>query len=159
MLNQFSAGLSQYATHGHTIRESLKTIRTREEALDELKRRRRTVLRKADDAERKLSKMGPEHKHLAMQTETLHRLRDEIRIMDSDIMIEEAAIGDFKRTTTKMFLGIKFGGLVECCDKGKVRLLYPGLTLVLIPCTSLPATMDGLLLLCAVQGHKVKPSI
>ena len=79
-------------------------------------------MRKADESERKLSKMGPEHKHLQRETETLNRLRDDIRIMDSDIMIEEAAICDFKRTTTRTLMGMKFGGLVECCDKGLVRL-------------------------------------
>jgi hypothetical protein len=121
VLNQFSAALSQYATHGHGMREQLKAIRTREESLDEMKRRRRTVFRKADDADKKLSKMNPEHKNLQMQTELLNRLRDEIRQLDTDIMVEEAALGDFKRTVAKMFTGLKFGGMMECCDKGSVR--------------------------------------
>ena len=102
------------------MREHLKAIRTREESLDDLKRRRRNVHRKAEDAEKKLSKMSPEHKNLQLQTETLNRLRDEIRTMDSDIMLEEAALGDFKRTATRMFMGLKFGGLQECCEKGQV---------------------------------------
>ncbi|KAF8147991.1 hypothetical protein B0H34DRAFT_803134 [Crassisporium funariophilum] len=120
LLNHFSSALSQYAAHGHAMRDQLKAIRTREEALEDLKRRRRAVLRKADDAEKKLSKMSPEHKNLGMQTETLNRLRDEIRTMDSDIMMEEAALGDFKRSATRMWMGIKFGGLLECCEKGTI---------------------------------------
>ncbi|KAF9044283.1 hypothetical protein BJ165DRAFT_1528842 [Panaeolus papilionaceus] len=120
ILNHFSTALSQYAGHGHTMRDQLKTIRTREEALDELKRRRRTVVRKADDAEKKLSKMSPEHKNLPMQTDLLHRLQAEIRQMDSEILIEEAALGDFKRNATRAFMGLKFGGLLECCEKGMI---------------------------------------
>ncbi|PPQ78454.1 hypothetical protein CVT25_011849 [Psilocybe cyanescens] len=120
ILNHFSAALSQYATHGHSMRDQLKAIRTREESLEDLKRRRRTVVRKAEDAEKKLSKMSPEHKNLGMQTELLNRLRDEIRTMDSDIMTEEAALGDFKRSATRAWMGLKFGGLLECCEKGTI---------------------------------------
>jgi len=105
------------------MRDQLKAIRTREESLDDLRRRRRTVMRKAEDADKKLSKMGPEHKNIAMQTETLNRLRDDIRLMGSDIMSEEAALGDFKRTATRVWMGLKFGGLLECCEKGTVSNL------------------------------------
>ena len=66
--------------------------------------------------------MNPEHKNLGMQTDLLNRLRDEIRLMDSDIMSEEAALGDFKRTASRMWVGLKFGGLLECCEKGTVRV-------------------------------------
>jgi chromosome segregation ATPase len=123
ILNHFSSALSQYAAHGHSIRDQLKAIRTREESLDDLERRRRSVLRKAEDADKKLSKMGPENKHYSMQTDTLNRLREDIRSIDSDIMAEEAALGDFKRSATKVWMGLKFGGLVECCEKGMVSNL------------------------------------
>jgi chromosome segregation ATPase len=105
------------------MREYLKSIRTREENLDELKRRRKTVSSKADAVEKKLSKMGPEHKNLHMQTDSLNVLRAEIRAIDSDIMSEEAALGDFKRSTTRQWVGLKFGGLVECSEKGTVRCI------------------------------------
>lgn len=104
------------------MREQLKSIRSREENLDEMKRRRRAVFRKADDADKKLSKMSPEHKNLQMQVDLLNRLRDEIRALDTDIMVDEAALGDFKRTATKLFLGLKIGGLMECCQKGSARI-------------------------------------
>jgi len=32
-------------------------------------------------------------------------------------MVEEAALGDFKPSATKTFMGLKFGGLLECCQK------------------------------------------
>ncbi|KAJ6607663.1 hypothetical protein B0H10DRAFT_2227574 [Mycena sp. CBHHK59/15] len=93
----------------------LKSIRTREEALDELKRRRKATAAKADAAERKLNKMGPEHKNLAGQTDVLGGLREMIRGMDGEIMNEEAALGDFKRHSARALMGLKFGGLREAC--------------------------------------------
>ncbi|KAF7369233.1 hypothetical protein MVEN_00251000 [Mycena venus] len=98
----------------------LKQIRTREEALDELKRRRKATLARADSAEKKLNKMGPEHKNLAQQTDILNQLQAQIRGMDGEIMNEEAALGDFKRTSARALMGLKFGGLMECCEKGCV---------------------------------------
>ncbi|KAJ3549781.1 hypothetical protein NMY22_g748 [Coprinellus aureogranulatus] len=133
LLTQFSSALTQYAGHGHAIREHLKTIRSREEALDELRRRRRTVARKAEDADKKLHKMSPEHKNLDTQTELLHRLQDEIRTLDSDIMTEEASLGDFKRSSTRSWLGLKFGGLLECCEKGAIIGQYGKMLVSEIP--------------------------
>lgn len=120
LLAQFATALSQYATHGHPMREYLKSIRTREENLDELKRRRKALSSKADTAEKKLGKMSPEHKNLHLQTDSLNVLRAEIRSLDSDIMTEEALLGDFKRTTTRQWMGLKFGALLECSEKGTI---------------------------------------
>ena len=47
--------------------------------------------------------------------------------MNSTIKVEEAALADFKRTSTKMWMGLKFGGLVECCEKGAVSFSPPSL--------------------------------
>lgn len=123
------------------MREQLKTIRTREEHLDELRRRRRNLISKADSAEKKLQKMGPEHKNLVQQTDVLHRLRAEIGSLDVEIMSQEAAIGDFKRTATRSWMGLKFGGLLECCEKGVVRL------------TSLCFPSDSLLIVAQIVGE------
>ncbi|ESK97386.1 hypothetical protein Moror_17817 [Moniliophthora roreri MCA 2997] len=133
LLNYFSNALAQYATHEHSIREHLKAIRTREENLDELKRRRKALHSKADAAEKKLSRMSPEHKNLSLQTDTLNRLREEIRMMDSEIMTEEAALGDFKRSKTRALLGLKFGGLLECCEKGTIAGEFGKLVVMEIP--------------------------
>ncbi|KAK7036446.1 hypothetical protein VNI00_011643 [Paramarasmius palmivorus] len=133
LLNYFSNALAQYATHEHSIREHMKAIRTREESLDELKRRRKALLSKADTAEKKLSKMSPEHKNLAQQMDTLNRLREEIRMMDSEIMTEEAALGDFKRSKTRALMGLKFGGLLECCEKGTVAGEFGKLVVMELP--------------------------
>ena len=128
LLMHFTSALNAFANHEMTIREEMKSVRTREENLDALKRRRKSVFSDAESAERKLSKMNPENKNLQQQTDLLNRLRDEIRTMDSDIMAEEASLGDFKRLTTRSWMGRKFGVLQECCEKGIVRstlhLLY-----------------------------------
>ena len=64
--------------------------------------------------------MDPDHRNFSSRTETLNGLREDVRDMNSTIKVEEAALADFKRTSTKMWMGLKFGGLVECCEKGAV---------------------------------------
>ena len=61
------------------------------------------------------------HNHLQMQTELLNKLNGEIGTINGEIMSEEA-VGDFNRTTVRVVMGLKFGGLIECCEKGVVRL-------------------------------------
>ncbi|KAF9448072.1 hypothetical protein P691DRAFT_71215 [Macrolepiota fuliginosa MF-IS2] len=133
IFTHFTSALSQYASHGHTMREQLKAIRTREENLDELKRRRRSVISKAESAGRKLQKMSPEHKNLVQQTDLLSRLQEEIRGLDTEIMRDEAAIGDFKRSATRSWMGLKFGGLLEFCEKGVIAGEFGKLIISEIP--------------------------
>jgi predicted RNase H-like nuclease (RuvC/YqgF family) len=99
----------------------MKAVRTHEENLDSLRSRRKTVASKADSAERKLNRMDPAHKDAAAQSNLLEQLRDTIRELDSEIMTAEAKLGDLKRTATKAWMVLKFGGLEECCRKGLVR--------------------------------------
>ena len=122
LLLLFSSAVSELANHETSIREQMKAVRTREENLDALKRRRRSLISDAEAADRKLNKMAPENKNLVQQTEHVNRLREEIRQMDSEIMAEEANLGDFKRATVRQWMGTKFGSLMECCEKGTVRL-------------------------------------
>ncbi|KAK0451422.1 uncharacterized protein EV420DRAFT_1646172 [Desarmillaria tabescens] len=133
IIAHFTHALTSYATHEHAIRDHMKSIRAREEALDDLKRKRKVIVGKAETAERKLSKMSPEHKNLAMQTDTLNQLRDQIRSLDSDIMTGEASLGDFKRSTTRSMMGLKFGGLLELSEKGVIVGDYGKLVVSEIP--------------------------
>lgn len=98
----------------------MKSVRTREEGLDDLRRRRRRVGASADGAEKKLNKMSPEHKNLSAQTDALNRLREEMRAIDGEIIREESELGDYKRKCAKSWMQAKFGGLAECCEKGVV---------------------------------------
>ena len=72
-----------YTHHSSSIRGCFKRIREREEKLDELKRRRKSTGTKAEQAEKKLAKMGPENKGLPQQTELLERLRTDMRQVSS----------------------------------------------------------------------------
>ena len=105
------------------MRKQLKVIRTKEEALDNLKRCRRNARRKAKNVDKKLSKMALDSKNLGTQKESLFHLQEEIRKMDAGVMYEETSLNNFKRTATKAWMGLKFGGLVQCCQKGTVRSL------------------------------------
>lgn len=102
----------------------MKQVRTREENLDELKKRRKSLVSKADSADKKLSKMSGDHKNFQAQADSLNRLREEIRGMDTEILNEEANLGDFKRSSGCTWMGIKLGALAECCEKGLVGTLH-----------------------------------
>jgi predicted RNase H-like nuclease (RuvC/YqgF family) len=99
----------------------MKTVRTQEESLDQLRNRRKGVASKADAAERKLNRMDSGHKDTAAQSALLEGLRNSIRELDSEIMTGEAKLGDLKRALAKVWMALKFGGLQECCRKGIVR--------------------------------------
>ncbi|KZT71189.1 hypothetical protein DAEQUDRAFT_688159 [Daedalea quercina L-15889] len=129
----FSDALQVLANHEVTVREHMKSVRTREERLDDLRRRRKSLASEADSAEKKLSKMGPDNRNLQTQIDHLNKLREDIRIMDTDIMVEEASLGDYKRSTSRAWLGYKFGGLVECCEKGVIIGEHGKLVIAEIP--------------------------
>ncbi|OCF57747.1 hypothetical protein L486_05212 [Kwoniella mangroviensis CBS 10435] len=117
LLGQLTTALNIFASHQSNMRSCLKRIREREEQLMDLRSRRRNTGSKADQAERKLAKMGPENKQLPQQTELLEKLRLDMRNMDQDIVTEETKIGDFKRQVIKEALSLKFGGLEELGEK------------------------------------------
>lgn len=62
-----------------------------------------------------------QHKGLTQQTDLLNQLRDQMRSLDIEILTEEAGVGDFKRSASKHFLTLKFGGLLEFAEKATVR--------------------------------------
>ncbi|EIW68385.1 hypothetical protein TREMEDRAFT_74265 [Tremella mesenterica DSM 1558] len=117
LLSRLSTALTVFTQHQASLRGCLKRIREREEALADLKRRRRDTGNKAENAEKKLAKMGPENKGLPQQTELLERLRQEMRQLDTEIVTEESKLGDFKRQIVKEALSFKFGGLEELGEK------------------------------------------
>ena len=64
--------------------------------------------------------MNPENKNLRQQTDLLMSLREQIRTLDVEIMNEEANLGDWKRIKAREWMGVLFGGLLECSEKGAV---------------------------------------
>ncbi|TDL18994.1 hypothetical protein BD410DRAFT_792600 [Rickenella mellea] len=140
LLSHISSALSQFAAHEQNVREHMKAVRTREENLDDLRRRRKAVVSKADAAEKKLNKMSPEHKSVQQQTELLNSLREQIRSLDWEILTDEARLGDFKRTATKNWMMLKFGGLLEFAEKSTIAGELGRLVIDEIP---LEATQPG----------------
>jgi len=79
LLNQLGTALAVFVDHSANLRGCYKRIREREEVLDDLRRKRRATGAKAETAEKKLAKMGPENKQLPSQTELLESLRSQMR--------------------------------------------------------------------------------
>lgn len=120
ILQHFAHALQTYAVRSAEMRVLFKNIRSREEQLDELLKKRKSTGNRAVKEEKKLAKMGQENKNLPSQTELLQSLRDQMRQMDTEIVTEEAQLGDFKRRITKEALGIKFGGCFELAEKAQI---------------------------------------
>ncbi|KAL4064724.1 hypothetical protein V8B97DRAFT_1875871, partial [Scleroderma yunnanense] len=121
LLSHFSGALATWASQHHTICDEMQAVRTREEGLGDMCRRRRRLDDSAESAGKKLNKMNHQHKDFGAQTETVFRLKAEIRRLDAEIIREEAALGDLKRKCAKNWMTFKFGGLDECSEKGIVR--------------------------------------
>lgn len=117
LFDNYTTAHTRLNTHLSTLRLHFKSIRTREEGLAELKSRKRSLASKIESVERKLSKMGPENKELMKTTSTLKEHRSEMDALNIELATEEAAIGDFKRRTTKEAMGLKCGGLLEFAEK------------------------------------------
>lgn len=83
----------------------------------DLKAKKRSLASKIEGIEKKLAKMGPENKELMKTTSLLKECRSEMEGLKIDVLAEEAAIGDFKRRTTKEAMGLKCGGLIELAEK------------------------------------------
>ena len=102
------------------MQRQLEVMAKKGESLDNLKQRRKSAHQKAEDTAHQLNKMNPDNKYYSMHAEALKRLRKDVRKMDEDIRLEETILIDHKKTATKVWMRLKFGGLYECCEKGSV---------------------------------------
>ncbi|KAG0704019.1 hypothetical protein DFH29DRAFT_874115 [Suillus ampliporus] len=96
------------------------TVRTREESLNDLHRRRRRNAASVESIKKKLTRMNQETKAFGAQMDALNIACEHMRDLDAKIAHEESTIGAFKRKCTKNWLSLKFGGLAECCEKGMI---------------------------------------
>ncbi|KAF9500251.1 hypothetical protein BDN71DRAFT_1427506 [Pleurotus eryngii] len=149
LLIAVSNSIATYASAHNVIRASMKSIRSAEETLDESKRRRKALYVKAESAERKLSKMSPENKSLQVQTDLLNRLREEIRLVEGEILEGESRLGDDKRHSVRLWMGVKWTGLGELCEKGLIAAEYGRSIIAEIPEASTPPGMPRI----AYYGH------
>lgn len=127
----FSEALNIYANHESAIRGNLKSIRVREESLHELKQRRRALSSRVNSAQMKAAKAAPGSKQYHTNQELFLRLQEDLRLMDADLAVQEASHMDFTRQSTKGFMGLKFGGLQELCNRGSVCYMGDNLQLTL----------------------------
>lgn len=111
---------------------------------------------KADSADKKLNKMGPENKNLRQQTDLLTGLREQIHTLDVEVMNEEASLGDWKRTKAREWMGVLFGALLECSEKGAVVATF-GRTI--IGYVSTEKTQPGLPRVHYTGHSKVEPLV
>lgn len=139
ILQHLAQAFQTYANREADIRVLLKNIRSREEEFEELLKRRRNTGAKAEREEKKLAKMGQENKNLQAQTELLSELRESMKQMDTEILVQEAKLGDFKRQVTKEALGIKFGGCFELAEKAQIVGELGKLLIEEIPLEQTPA--------------------
>lgn len=117
LFDSYATSQTRLNAHLSTIRQHFKSVRTREEALADMRARKRSLGSKIEGVEKKLAKMGPENKELMKTTAQLKELRGEMESLRVEVQSEEAAIGDYKRRTVKEAMGIKCGGLLELAEK------------------------------------------
>ncbi|KAH8921728.1 hypothetical protein BT69DRAFT_300916 [Atractiella rhizophila] len=120
LLDQLSTAENKYAEHNATYRQYFKAVRTREEALVQLKKTKESVAARIEALEKKLSKMNPEHKDAPGLHVKLRETRSELSGLDFAVMNEEARLGDFKRDTTREAMGLKLGALLEMSEKSTI---------------------------------------
>ncbi|KAG0704015.1 hypothetical protein DFH29DRAFT_849617 [Suillus ampliporus] len=120
LLAHFSGALNHYSSIQNVVRDNMKAVRTREESLDDLQRRRRRNAASVESIKKKLTRMNQETKAFGAQMDALNIACEHMRDLDAKIAHEESTIGAFKRKCTKNWLSLKFGGLAECCEKGMI---------------------------------------
>lgn len=120
LLAHFSGALSRYSSIQNIVRDNMKAVRTREEFLDDLQRRRRRTAATVESIKKKLPRMNQETKAFSTQMDALNTSCENMRNLDAKIAHERSTIDAFKRKCTKNWLTLKFGGLAECCEKGMI---------------------------------------
>ena len=58
LTSHLASALTRFATHEESIRSQMKAVRKREEDLEDLRRKKRVIVREAEGSERKLSRMN-----------------------------------------------------------------------------------------------------
>ncbi|EMD40862.1 hypothetical protein CERSUDRAFT_71120 [Gelatoporia subvermispora B] len=120
LYRQYACALTTFASHIAAVRQHMKAVRDKEEALDDLRRRQTQLTAKAESAHKASLKMKPNNSNWHAQVDLLTKLRAEIRALDAVIVAEKASLDDFKRISAKEWIGLKFTGMLECSLKGVI---------------------------------------
>jgi DNA repair exonuclease SbcCD ATPase subunit len=119
--------LSTLASTEDTIRTSMKDLRTRGEALEDLRRRRRALTTQVSYTERRLSKMAPDHPNFATQQAALSELKKDIRDLNEQIAEGEVNCSKLKKASAEQWMTNRFGGIYSLAERSQV-----GISLALI---------------------------
>lgn len=98
---------TQFSEHDATFRLHFKAIRTREESLAMLKRKRDSLASSIESQEKKVGRMKEEHRDLPVAAERLREMRQEMIGTENTVTNEETRLADYKRTTTREALSLK----------------------------------------------------
>ena len=128
-MSYWISSLTSFASHIGHIQDRLKAVCTREEALDEMRLYKKSLIAKTVSAKKKLNKMGMDNKSLRQQSDLLMSLREYIRKADAEIMYEEATLGHWKRVQVREWMSDLFDGLLECSETGSVVATF-GCTII-----------------------------
>ena len=82
--------------------------------------RRRSLSSKVGSAEKKLRRTRLGNGNLRPRSSLFSGLCGQLHELDMEILGEEASFGDWKRAKAREWMGVLFGGLLECSEKGTV---------------------------------------
>jgi hypothetical protein len=122
MLSLYSDALFVYADESRSIPDHMKSVQPREEALDEVRKSRDIHSSKTQSLESKVANMAVTHKKYAEHRELLEEYKEQERVMNAQYASDEAAFMDFRRTTIKEWMLLKFRGLLDCAKKAVVTI-------------------------------------
>jgi len=72
----------------------------------------------ANSADKKLNKMTPGDGYFQQQADVVRNLREQIRILDAEIMDEKPRLSDWKRVKAREWMNVLFDGLFKCNATG-----------------------------------------
>lgn len=102
----------------------MRRIQEKEELVESLKRRHRSMIAKAETTEKKLarkpSKGNLKAKNIKALEDAKMLLKDDLSTLKLEIRTEEADLAKLKRDEARRVLRHKFGGLEECAKVGGI---------------------------------------
>ena len=97
----------------------------------------RSLKLNADSADKKLHEMNTGDWDFQQQTDTLGNLREQLRLLDAEIADEKVDLCNWKRVRAREWMGVLFGGLLKCSEKGTVVATFSRDILEYVP-TEMP---------------------
>ena len=94
----------------------MEAVRAREEALAEMLRHSGSLESIAGSANKELKEMNPWEMGFQQQADMVRNLRKQICALDAEIVDETINLGEWKQVMAREWMGVLFGGLLECSE-------------------------------------------